>query len=83
MTDKLLYIFIGYSFCATLVIIFLIKQPDITYKIAKSIQKTKRNRGSNVQNDIAPTINTETREKRKKQRKNGIFKRVLTKRKEK
>jgi hypothetical protein len=81
MVDKLLYIFIGYSICATLIIIILIKKPSITYKIAKSIQKTKRNKGSSVQNDITPTINTETRKKRRKQRKNGILKRIFIKRK--
>lgn len=57
MTDKLLYIFIGYSICATLVIIILIKKPSITYKIAKSVAKIKRNRDSNIENEITPTIN--------------------------
>jgi hypothetical protein len=74
---KLLYILIGYSICATLVIIVLIKKPSITYEISKLTQKTKRNRDSNIKNNITPTINVKPDKKAKKE---GVIKRWKNKR---
>jgi hypothetical protein len=85
MTDKALLMVLGWAMCATATSFFmgwlLYKKQSTTNKIAKEVVKIKRNKGSNIENDINPRITTETREKRRKQRKPGILKRVLSKRK--
>lgn len=65
-------ILIGYSICATLVIIILswilYKRPTTKNEIANLKQKNKRNRDSSIDNDITPTLNIEAKKQRPKHR---------------
>ena len=61
----------------------LFKKPTTENHIKSQKQKIKRNRGSNSSNDMSIKQEQEKPQDRRKQRKNGIFKRILTKRKDK
>ena len=74
----ILFILLGYSIATTLYIILLINQPNITYQISRLKQVSKRNKDSNIKNDITPVIDVDSVKKPKKDR---LLKRLINKRK--
>ena len=72
------------SFLLAMYTIYLLSKKDTVennYEIENLKQKNKRNKQSKIDNDISARIEEETPKKRPKQRKNGILKRLLIKRK--
>lgn len=84
MIDKAFLIVLGWALCATAMACFmgwlLYKKQSTTNKIDNLKQKNKRNKQSSIDNDITATIPTEKLNKRNKNNKKGILKRIKEKR---